>query len=188
MNDHLSLDGFQFRPFIQDDAASFAAAVRESGDNLAKWMQWAHSNYSEAEALAWFQTCEQARDKDAAYEFGIFTQYGEFVGGCGLNQFNVEHRFCNLGYWIRQPKQRQGAATAAVSVLCDFAFKRLRLARVEIVVVEENNASVGVAKKAGGVFECLARNRLILRGKPVSAHVFSFINESYEVNNDAKAL
>ena len=182
MNEQLTFGEFIFRPFTSDDATAFALAVRESCASLAPWMPWAHPSYSETEALTWFQSCQEERTKATAYEFGIFTKNGELLGGCGLNQFNFAHRFCNLGYWVRQSRQRLGAATSAVAVLSDFAFHQLKLARIEIVIAEKNIASRGVAKKSGAIFECLARNRLLLHGKPASAHVFSISNESFETN------
>ncbi len=181
MSEQLAVGEFIFRPFNTEDAFDFALAVRESYLSLAPWMPWAHPSYSETEALAWFQTCFDEREKGSAYEYGIFSANGELLGGCGLNQFNVAHRFCNLGYWVRQTKQRLGAATTAVAALRDVAFKQLNLARIEIVVAEKNTASVGVAKKSRANYECLASNRLLLHGRAVSAHVFSIINESFEL-------
>lgn len=95
-----------------------------------------------------------------------------------MNQFNTLHAFCNLGYWVRASRQRQGAALAAVGLLARYAFEELELSRVEIVVAEGNAASIGLARKAGAVHECLARNRLLLRGAPVGAHVFSLVPDA----------
>jgi RimJ/RimL family protein N-acetyltransferase len=85
------------------------------------------------------------------------------------------HGFCNLGYWVRTSAQGQGAALAAIRALSRFAFERLGQSRVEIVVADGNLPSLGVARKAGAVHECLARNRLNLHGHPVAAHVLSLV-------------
>ena len=108
------------------------------------------------------------------HEFGIFAQDGQFVGGCGLNQFSSLNKLCNLGYWVRQSRQRSGAATAATRALRDLGLNKLGLARIEIVVAQGNEASLGVARKAGATYECLAQGRLQLYGKAVAAHVLSF--------------
>lgn len=167
---------FVFRPFVESDAASFARAVCESGDTVGRWMSWAHAGYSEADALAWFALCEQDRAQGISHEFGIFdSMSGELVGGCGLNQFNVVHGFCNLGYWVRQSWHRRGAASAAVRALARLAFAELQLGRVEIVVAVGNEPSMAVAARSGAVHESLARNRLKLHGRFVDAHVFSLV-------------
>jgi RimJ/RimL family protein N-acetyltransferase len=172
----LSADHFLLRPFTNEDAPAFAAAVRESTSTVGRWMSWAHAGYTEDEALAWFAFCDTARAAGSAHEFGIFLEDGAtLAGGAGLNQFNTVHGFCNLGYWVRASHQRQGAALAAVRTLARHAFDELKQSRVEIVIADGNLPSLGVARKAGATWECLARKRLQLRGAAVAAHVLSLV-------------
>jgi ribosomal-protein-serine acetyltransferase len=170
----LPAGSFILRPYHETDAEDMSSAVRESAETVGRWMTWAKPDFSEYDAVCWFEHCSRSRAEGTAHEFGIFSSAGQFVGGCGLNQFSTINKFCNLGYWVRRSHQRIGAATAAVLALRELALHRLGLSRVEIVVAEGNVASIGVARKAGATHECLARNRLQLHGKPVSAHVFSF--------------
>jgi RimJ/RimL family protein N-acetyltransferase len=37
-----------------------------------------------------------------------------FYGGIAINQINREHEFGNIGYWVRQSRQRRGIALRAV--------------------------------------------------------------------------
>lgn len=171
----LAANSFVLRPYQAGDAAEMSAAVRESMQTVGRWMSWAKPDFSAYDALCWFEYCSQARAAGSAHEFGIFAADGSFVGGCGLNQFNSLNKFCNLGYWIRESRQREGAATAAVWALRDLGLRSLAQARIEIVVAEGNTPSVAVARKAGATYECLARNRLQLHGNPVAAHVFSMV-------------
>lgn len=168
---------FILRPCYHSDAVEMASAVRESMETVGLWMTWAKSGFSEYDAICWFEHCNQWRAAGTAHEFGIFTLDRKLVGGCGLNQISSSHKVCNLGYWVRQSHQRAGAATAAVLALREFGLRRLNLARIEIVIAEGNAASVGVARKSGATYECLARSRLQLHGKSVAAHVFSFTDE-----------
>ena len=174
----LPADPFILRPYRHADAAAMSAGVRESTATVGRWMSWAKPDFSEYDAACWFEHCRLARAAGTAHEFGIFTADGGFVGGCGLNQFSALNKLCNLGYWVRQSCQRAGAATAAVKALRELGFGPLGLARIEIVVAEGNVASIGVAHKAGAAHECLARCRLQVHGRSVSAHVFSFTRES----------
>lgn len=155
----LSAGQFILRPYSQSDAVETSAAVRESTQTIGRWMPWAKPDFSDYDAACWFAHCSQSRASGAGHEFGIFTPSGEFVGGCGLNQFYSPNKHCNHGYWVRQSRQRTGAATAAVLALRDLGLHRLGLARIEIVVAEGNIASVGVARKAGATYECLAQAR-----------------------------
>lgn len=130
---------FQLRPFVESDLPSLVEAVLKSVDTVGQWMSWAHANYTTADAASWFAHCEAERESGSNYAFGIFDADSHaLVGGCGLNQFNSLNGFCNLGYWVRQSWQRQGAALAAVQALSRFAFAELQLGRVEIVVAQHN--------------------------------------------------
>jgi RimJ/RimL family protein N-acetyltransferase len=167
---------FLLRPLTTADAPAMTAAVRESLSTVGKWMSWAHPDYSEAEARNFVAMCDAGRADGSAHEFGIFRSDGKtLVGIAGLNQFNRVNAFCNLGYWVRESTQRQGAALAAVGALADYAFRHLDQNRVEIVVADGNLPSLMLAQKAGAVYECLARNRLRLHGEAVSAHMLSLV-------------
>ena len=111
---------FVLRPFLPSDAPSFVDAVRESTATLAPWMPWAHQHYAMADAMGWIDFCQQGWNERSSFEFGIFDAFGTFVGGCGLNQLNHVHSYCNLGYWVRQSFQRRGAATEAIRALSAF--------------------------------------------------------------------
>lgn len=167
---------FIFRPLAPSDAQAFSDAVVESSSKLAVWMPWAHDRYSQADACVWIDQCQQGWKDRSSLTFGIFDSKSDvFVGGCGLNQFNHEHKFCNLGYWVRQSYHRRGAATQAVQALSNFAFNELKLGRIEIVVSVGNAASLGVARKAGAIEEGVARNRLKSGGRFLDAHVLALV-------------
>ena len=168
--------GLVFREFADADAKAFTAAALESVATVGRWMPWCTADYSETLALAWFAACRTAREAGSALEYGIFCQdSGDFLGGAGLNEIRPQHKFCNLGYWIRQSRQRQGIASRCIQALSAHAFAQLGLQRVEIVVAVGNHASEGVALKAGALREGVARNRLHIHGKSVAAHMFSLV-------------
>lgn len=172
----ISFAGLSIRPFADSDAKAFTAAVLESVETVGRWMPWCTADYSPRHALEWFATCRASRDAGTAFEYGIFClDSGDFLGGAGLNEIRLQNRFCNLGYWVRQSRQRQGIASRCVKALSAHAFHQLGLHRVEIVVAVGNLASEAVAASSGALRECIARNRLQVHDKPVSAHVFSLI-------------
>lgn len=78
---------------------------------------------------------------------------GTLVGGCEirLKGKGVAH----ASYWIFPPFRRQGLATRAVRLLCDFAFGNLGIESVELYVEPDNAASRGVARRAGFVEEAV---------------------------------
>jgi RimJ/RimL family protein N-acetyltransferase len=168
--------GLVLRPFVDSDADDFAAAVRESVASVSPWMGWCVDGYTAADAIAWFAVCRAGAAAGTAFEFGMFdAQSGRFLGGAGLNDIRQVHRFCNLGYWVRQSAQGQGVASRCVPALAAHAFEVLGLHRVEIVVAVGNSASEAVAIKSGALHERVARNRLCINDRPADAHVYSLV-------------
>lgn len=173
-------EGFSLRPFRQADAVEFAAAVQESLSSLSPWMPWAHNRYSVRDAQLWFEVCTENLAHGLSYDIGVYTEDGrKLLGGVALNQLALDNGMANLGYWIRRSAQGQGLATRAATMMACFGFHRLQLTRIEIVAAEHNRASRRVAEKMGALFECVARNRLLLHGVPCRAAVYSLVPESF---------
>nr|WP_315593391.1 GNAT family N-acetyltransferase [uncultured Cupriavidus sp.] len=171
---------FQLRPFRASDEAQFVMAVRESIPTVGLWMPWARADYGVYDAREWFDRCAATMEEGTAYDIGVFSPDGrELYGGVAINQIRREDNLGNLGYWIRQSQQHRGLATGAAVMMACHGFHALGLTRLEIVAVETNLASRAVAEKIGAEFECIARNRLILRGRPVAAAVYSLVPESF---------
>lgn len=163
-------------PFQDSDAPAFAQAARDSVQSLSPWMPWCHADYSEAEARAWIAQCAAQLANDSAYDLGIYSaDRATLIGGIAINQISRAHNYGNVGYWVRASHQRRGIATRAVRVISAFGFDTLKLSRLEIVVALGNEASRAVATKAGAVFECFARRRLVLAGVAHDAAVHSLL-------------
>lgn len=168
--------GVCVRMFQRHDIPAFVAAASESAATVGPWLPWCHAGYSIAEAETWFESCERNFQWGLAHEFGIFAaEGGELLGGVGINQLNREHNFGNVGYWVRETRQRCGIASKAVGIVAQYGFREIKLSRLEIVIAETNQASRRLAEKIGATFECVARNRLVIRGQPCAAAVYSLV-------------
>lgn len=175
----IEFEQLTLRAFDDADATDFVTAVRESVETVGRWMSWCHVGYDEAEALDWFAIARDGSATGDAHEFGVFeTSSGALVGGAGLNLINRQHLYCNLGYWVRQSRQREGIATRCVRALIPHAFGALGLRRVEIVVAEGNRPSEGVARRCGAIFEVVAHNRVVIGDRSMPASIFSIIPET----------
>ena len=172
----ISASGLLLRPYEDLDASAFALAARESAESVGRWMPWCHAGFTEHDALDWFKVAQAGLQAETAYEFGVFSADGaEFLGGAGLNQINKQHAVCNLCYWVRSSKQGQKIASRCIKLLSQFGFETLMLQRIEIVVAVGNKPSESVARNSGAMMECVARNRLLIHGKPVPASIFSLV-------------
>jgi ribosomal-protein-alanine N-acetyltransferase len=85
-----------------------------------------------------------------------------------INLFNiVRHGVQNAitGYFVGAPYVRQGYATEALQLVLRFAFRRLRLHRVEASIQPHNAASIALVKRAGFVLEGYSRRLVKIAGK-----------------------
>ena len=103
---------------------------------------------------------------DQAYNFFIFDRDDTLIGGIGLsNMRRGVSETASLGYWVGEPFARQGHMTAALPLVLDFSFYRLRLHRVEAACLPTNIPSRALLTRAGFHQEGYARQYLCIAGK-----------------------
>ncbi|HEY1259146.1 MAG TPA: GNAT family protein [Stellaceae bacterium] len=115
---------------------------------------------------------------DQAYNFFIFAHDEALVGGIGLS--NVRRgvsETASLGYWVGEPHARQGYMTAALPLVLDFAFERLRLHRVEAACLPTNVPSRALLMRAGFQQEGYARQYLCIEGKWQDHLLFAILQQ-----------
>ncbi len=164
-----------------EDLEPLHHAVRTSMNEISPWMPWCHSGYSRDDINAWAANCDTAWAEGKEYDFAIIPKGDNVpVGLCGLNQFNPDNAFANLGYWIKTSRTKMGMATSATWLLARFAFDKLNLNRIEIVVATENKPSQRVAEKVGATREGILRNRLVVRDRVYDAVMYSLIPKDFD--------
>jgi RimJ/RimL family protein N-acetyltransferase len=163
------------RPFREDDADGLFESVRESIDDLSRWMPWCHPEYAISEARDWVAKQIAAFEARDEFNFAIITGDGQIAGVSGINAINRENRLANLGYWVRSSQTRRGIATRATRLLADWAFQNTELNRLEILVAIRNHPSLRVAAKTGAVWEGVLQCRLRLGNEMHDAVLFSIV-------------
>ena len=171
---------YRIRPYRPEDAADLFAAARESIAEVSPWLPWCHQQYSMQEASDWARSREELARQGVEYNFVVLNEHERFLGGCGINQIKPIHRLANLGYWVRSSEAGQGVAPRAVSLVARFAFMNTALLRLEILCAVGNERSQRVAEKAGAVREGTLADRLLLRGTPCDAIMYSIVRSRWE--------
>ena len=170
------------RPLELTDEQSLFEAVRESIPEVSLWLGWCHEDYSIEETHEFLRSRADKSQGDEWYSFGVFDRNdgGRFLGGVGLNFINRVHQFGNLGYWVRTSAAGKGVASRASRLVARFGFEELGLHRIEILAAVSNIASQRVAEKVGAAREGVLRNRLLIRGEPQEAVMFSLVPEDLQ--------
>jgi ribosomal-protein-serine acetyltransferase len=166
------------RPFCAEDAVGLHSAALESTNELSDWMVWFRPDYSIEHSRAFLNKSAADWKRGERYTFAIVDSVeGTFLGSVGLFLVSKEHRFANIGYWVRTGKSGHGIGSAATLLAAIFGFNVLGLNRIEFVVPPGNRASLRVAEKVGAKREGSLRRRIMLGGKAQDAVLYSLIVE-----------
>src|SRR6201993_145516 len=117
------------------------ASLRASSRNfLAPWEpSWPADALSRASFRARVTRYAEDWRTDQAYNLFIFARDETLVGGIGLSNLRRGvSETASLGYWVGEPFARQGYMTAALPLVLDFSFHRLRLHRIEAACLPSN--------------------------------------------------
>ena len=118
---------------------------------------------------------------DQGYNFFIFSHDDDaLAGGVGLSNLRRGvAETASLGYWIGEPFARQRYMSAALPLVLDFAFDRLRLHRVEAACLPTNVPSRALLLRTGFQQEGYARNYLLIDGKWQDHVLFAILREDW---------
>jgi RimJ/RimL family protein N-acetyltransferase len=84
----------------------------------------------------------------------IYKETGEFIGRCGLLQWNIDERpEVEVTYMFAEKYWSQGLGTEAARALMQYGFETLKLPRSICCIDAENLASIKVAENLGMTFE-----------------------------------
>ncbi len=86
---------------------------------------------------------------------------------------------CFVGYKVDQQFQSKGIATEGIAHVIQFAFKRLKLHRIEANIMPDNLASIKVIEKLGFKKEGFSEQYLKINGKWEDHLRFALINKDF---------
>ena len=179
-SDTLEAPPVAIRPFVVADAPALLDAVLQSLESLCASMTWCVPDYGMPHAQAFVSKAAADWNSGQNYFFAIIDSGDQsFLGSIGVNLIDRAHNIGSLGYWIRKGQEGKGKASAAVRLAAAYAFEKLHLNRLEILVAAGNLPSRRVAEKSGARSIGHLRNRLILNGKVHDAIMYSFACQDF---------
>ncbi|MDQ6787889.1 MAG: GNAT family N-acetyltransferase [Acidobacteriota bacterium] len=112
---------------------------------------------------------------------------GAIVGSVNLSQiFQGNFKNAYLGYYLGEKFTRQGIMTEAAEILLRFAFKGLKLHRVEANVQPENLPSIKVLQRNGFTKEGFSRRYLKIGGRWRDHERWAIIIEDWKKHHNTK--
>ncbi|MED1864349.1 GNAT family protein [Fictibacillus nanhaiensis] len=121
----------------------------------------------------------ERKEKDLGYSFGIFlNDTDELIGQIGL--FKIERGPAQkgmVGYSLDKNYNGKGYMTEALPLIIDFAFKELKLHRIEAEVMPHNIGSINILLKTGFHKEGISKKNVKINGRWEDHQVLAIINE-----------
>ena len=155
-------------------AEAVNSAIRESFDELHRWLPWADHLPSPAETHAHLTMAqEQFRAGDDCGLLIWTRDRKAFVGAIGLHPRLPDPAQREIGYWIRSSAAGQGYATEAARAVAHCALRELGIAGLQIHCSERNVASQRVAEGAGFARAAVRNDgRIDPDGQPASTWIY----------------
>ncbi len=160
---------------IRPVALSDAASIAQLADNpdIARMTASLPSPYTLQNAKEWLEGLQKHPDD---HVFAICSK--TLMGVVGLT-YDTNSGRVELGYWLGKPYWGKGAATAAVRLALNYAFKKLNARRVYAYCFAANSASRRVLEKCGLQYEGCLRQHFMRMGTLHDLLCFGLLKEEY---------
>lgn len=140
------------RLVLRDYRLSDAKAVTRHINNLniSRHLLSVSHPYTQKDAKQYIlRSMKAARKKKREKHSFVITLAKEPIGAISLDKVDSFHGTATLGYWLAEPYWRQGLMTDAATAVIDFAFKKLKLRRINVTAYTTNPASAALLRKLG---------------------------------------
>jgi RimJ/RimL family protein N-acetyltransferase len=164
------------RPWRNSDAPAITKMFQDP--EALRWTR-APSPYRERDAFEWLASLPtQLRRGDALPLAVTSATDGKLLASIDL-RIRGEGRG-EFGYVVAAWARRKGVATRALGLYSRWAFEKLGLMRLELLVQPDNEASLALGVKAGYTREGLLRSHSVIRGERKDMVVMSLLRGEFE--------
>lgn len=176
------------RLIIRDFKLGDEISTRENVNNLnvSKWLLVVPYPYKKPDALWWINECikNQKKKPRESFEFAITLKKNkqEVIGGVGLSKVNLYEGTAELGYWLGENYWKCGYGYEAAKKVLEFAFKKLKLRRMNVSAFKKNKGSNALIKKLGFKFEGMRKkfHKTKATGEIVDANFYGMFKEDWK--------
>jgi ribosomal-protein-serine acetyltransferase len=134
------------------DAERIFALTNQSRSYLREWLPWLDMTTKVEDTKEYIQGCLRGFSENRSMTTVIIFNE-EIVGVAGYNTINWSNKTAYIGYWLGEEFQGKGIMTKVARALTEYAFKELKLNKVEIRAAAENKKSRSIPERIGFVNE-----------------------------------
>jgi RimJ/RimL family protein N-acetyltransferase len=171
------------RPVIKEDAKLFVVWFNDP--EVKKWLMWR----DEKEALTLEYEEKWIEDMQTSETWKVFTiealvgcaKIKVPIGNCSIHNIDQKNQRAGLGMNIGEREfWARGYGTEATKLLLGYAFRDLKLHRIESMTLEDNMRAIGALQKAGYNLEGCRRQHIFKGGRFRNVLIFSVLSHEWK--------
>lgn len=172
-------DTTSLRQLQPEHAPALFQLINLSRKTLRKFLPWVDYNTQEEHSLRFIELMLRKADEQDAIAFGIWHN-NELCGVIDLHDWDHTLQKAEIGYWIAETHQGKGIASSACKTLVGYAFTAMRLNKVEVRFVLQNEKSAQIPIKLGFTKEGVLRQSAKLHGQYVDMVVMGMLRKDWK--------
>ncbi len=153
----------ELKQLEQSDSRDIFETIDSQRKYLGKWLPFVALTKEISDTEKFVDSVVNAPKNKFEYVFTIRKQ-NKFIGLIGFSNTDKLNKKTEIGYWLSEKYQKQGIITKSVEELCDFAFNKQSINKVQIKCAVENKPSIKIPQKLGFKFEGIERDGELLTG------------------------
>ncbi|BBM82832.1 GNAT family N-acetyltransferase [Candidatus Uabimicrobium amorphum] len=154
-----------------EDASTLFSLIEKNRDLLEKYLYWVKSVVDVKTAEDYIRT-RVSSDKPGAKWFKIIFRK-KISGIFGIKSLCHEKSEVEIGYWLSQHAHGNGIVTQIISTVCESLKHKKNIKYLKICCLEENHASISVAKSVGGIHTNTIHKYFEIDGILQDLHVYT---------------
>lgn len=163
------------RKIMPMDAEEIFATIDREREFLGQWLPFVAETTKLSYTIDFLNTILEAEDEKDVCVFTIRYQE-QFVGVIGFKASDIANKKTEIGYWLSEKHQHKGIMTRCVKTLCDRAFKKFGMNRIQIKCAVGNTPSKAIPKRLGFHLEGVERDgEQMSNGEYVDLEIYSLL-------------
>jgi len=165
------------RPPAADDADALFALFADP-EVMRYWSRPPMTARAEAEGL--IGEILAGFDQRTLFNWMVVSRSDDaLIGTCALFRIERRHRRAEIGYSLRSDQWGRGFAAESVSLMLDWAFRTLRLHRIEADIDPRNDSSRRLLERLGFASEGVLRERYFVGDEVSDTQLFGLLESDW---------
>lgn len=172
-------DTIKLKQLQPEDAPLLYQQMDNSRRSLRRFLPWVDYNTNEGHSLQFIEMMLRKAEDQEALAMGMWFE-NQLCGVIDLHGWDHLLQKIEVGYWIAETFQGKGIVMASCKALVSFAFAELKLNKVEIRFVLQNERSAKIPIKLGFTREGILRHSAKLHGQYVDMVVMGVLRQDWK--------